>query len=191
MGLFCIVTGTGNIVLVGFMGTGKTAVAREIARILGIPHIDTDQLTVEQEGMSISQIFAEKGEKYFRELEHSILKDIKEKVDDIFVLSLGGGMPTYEPNLELIKELGYVVWLKTSAEETYNRIGANSDRPLLQGGDPMEKISTLLAERTPSYEALSEFDIETEGLNVFELASGIIDSASYHFSGAEVAEAGI
>ncbi len=167
------------------MGTGKTAVAREIGRILGIPHIDTDQLIVEQEGMSIPQIFAEKGESYFREVEHSIMKDISEKVEDNVVISLGGGAPTYEPNVSVIGDMGFSVWLKTTAEETYNRIGTNSDRPLLQGGDPLERIKTLMEERNPVYAEVAQFEIETANLNVFELASGIIDSASYHFSGAE------
>ena len=88
----------------------------------------------------------------------------------------------HEPNRELIKKLGYVVWLKTSAEETYDRVSKNNDRPLLQGDDPMGEIKALMEERFPIYAEISQFKINTADLHISELASGIVDSASYYFS---------
>lgn len=169
------------------MGTGKTAVAREVSKKLGIPTVDTDQLIVEREGMSISQLFEEKGESYFRNVENTILRELQEADDEkIAVISLGGGTPVHEPNRELIKQLGYVVWLKTSAEVTHERVSKNNSRPLLQGEqDPLGKIKAMMEERFPIYAEISQFKINTVDLHVSELAGGIIDSASYFFSEAE------
>jgi len=171
-----------NIILVGFMGTGKTAVAREISRILEFPHFETDKMIEEQEGLSISDIFAQKGEEYFREVEHNLIRGVYEEQKEKIVICTGGGLPLQEQNREVLKKCGYVVWLKTSPEETFERVSMNNDRPLLQTEDPMQTIKDLMAQRWPIYEEVANFQIETTGLNASELASGIVDSASYYFS---------
>ena len=171
-----------NIILVGFMGTGKTAVAREISRILEFPHLETDKMIVEKEKMSIPEIFAEKGEAYFRDVEHDLICEIYKERQEKVVVCTGGGLPLQSRNREILRGCGYVVWLKTSAEETYERVKLNNERPLLQTADPLQTIKDLMAERWPIYEGVSNFQIETAGLNASELASGIVDSASYYFS---------
>jgi len=171
-----------NIILVGFMGTGKTAVAREISRILGFPHVETDKLIVEDQGMSIPEIFEKKGEDYFRDLEYETISSIDQRFGEKVVICTGGGLPMQERNREVLRDLGFVVWLRTTAEVTYERCSKNNDRPLLQTSNPMQTIKDLMAVRFPVYEGISRFAIDTAGLNISELANGIIDSASYHFS---------
>jgi len=173
----------GNIVLIGFMGTGKSAIGREISKKLGIPFIDTDQLIEEREGKSISEIFEAQGESYFRALESAVLTEIAEADDaQRAVIALGGGTPIQEVNHSPIRSLGCVIWLKTSLQETYDRVTKNSNRPLLQCDNPCEKIQSLMDDRYPIYEKVSDYAIKTADLSVSELASGIIDSVSYHFS---------
>ena len=102
-----------NIILIGFMGAGKTAVGNRLSKKLGYEYIDTDQYIEEKEGMTISNIFAERGEEYFRNLETSVIKELMlRKTPTIF--STGGGMPLRRENAELLKELGYPVLLGTS-----------------------------------------------------------------------------
>ncbi len=173
---------TGNIVLVGFMGTGKTAVAREISKSLGIPCIDTDHLIVQRVKMSIPEIFEQKGEAHFRSLESDILEELLADEKTNAVISLGGGTPLKESNRPLIKKLGYVAWLRTSVEETYKRVANNKDRPLLQCANPKEKIRDVMIERDPVYAEVSQCKVNTADLNLSELSNGIIDSASYYFS---------
>lgn len=164
------------------MGTGKSVIAREISRILGFPHFETDEMVVDKEGMTIPEIFDLHGEAYFREVEHSVLHDILLRQQTGAVISTGGGVPTHIPNQELLAELGYVVWLYTSEEETFKRVSGNKDRPLLSEGDLQRKIHDMMAERSPIYHQVSHTKIDTGGLNVFEIATGIIDSASYYYS---------
>ena len=171
-----------NIILVGFMGTGKTAVAREISRILGFPHVETDKLIAEDQGMSIPEIFEKKGEAYFRDLEYETISNIDKRFGEKVVICTGGGLPMQERNQMVLRELGFVVWLRTTAEITYERCSRNNDRPLLQTEDPLQTIKDLMEVRFPIYRSISRFAIDTAGLNISELANGIIDSASYHFA---------
>ena len=171
-----------NILLVGFMGTGKSSIAREIAKSLNIEMIDTDEVIATREGCSISDVFEKHGEEYFRNLETEILSELLESDRCTSVISLGGGTPMREENRAVIKKLGYVVWLDTSAEDTYERVKGNSDRPLLKVEKPLKRIKELLQERRPVYKAVSQIRIKTSGLTVSEISNGVIDSASYHFS---------
>lgn len=171
-----------NIILVGFMGTGKSAIAREISRILNFPHVETDDIIEEREGISIDEIFQTKGEPYFRQLETALLEEFTQQGTNKSIISTGGGMPVQQENRALVKDLGYVVWLKTSEEETFKRVTTNKDRPLLKDGDLKKKIHDMLTVRKPIYREVSRFEIETAGLTVSEIACGIIDSASYYFS---------
>ena len=175
-----------NIVLVGFMGTGKSAIAREISKKLNFHHIETDEMIEKREGMKISEIFEKKGEPYFRKLEHKMLKEICQTATEKAVISTGGGMPVSDLNRDLLKSLGYVVWLKTTKEETFKRVSNDDNRPLLSGGEVEFKILTLMEERDPIYQEVSQFKIDTEGLSISEISGGIIDSASYFFSKHEV-----
>lgn len=171
-----------NIILVGFMGAGKSSISKEISRILRFPYIDTDEIIEEAEGCSISELFQEKGEPYFRDLEHKLLQELLSQKKEKTIISTGGGMPVREENRALIRQLGFVVWLKTSEEKTLERVSANDSRPLLTEDDLEEKIHRMLKEREPIYEEVAQFEIETSDLSISEIASGIIDCASYYFS---------
>jgi len=164
------------------MGTGKSSVAREIALTLKCPLIDTDHLIAEREGISINEIFTQKGEEYFRDLETKVLKELTGGEDSLAVISLGGGTPLRSVNYSIIKELGYVVWLYTPTEETYKRVKENGERPLLKCDDPLARIKELLEERAPIYDKVSHIKINTSDLTISEIATGIIDSASYYFA---------
>lgn len=126
-----------NIVLVGFMGCGKSTLGKKIAKKLNIPFIDSDQEIERLEGISVSEIFALKGEKYFRKLEHDFLLKLKESQSNTaekIVLSCGGGMPCFFDNMQLLNELGASFYVKLSAFELAKRLTlAKTKRPLIQG----------------------------------------------------------
>ena len=147
-----------NIILIGFMGAGKTAVGNRLSKQLGYEYIDTDQYIEEKEGMTISNIFAEKGEEYFRNLETAVIKELMLR-DKPTIFSTGGGMPLREENAQLLKELGVVVYLKAVADTIYNRVKGDTKRPLLQCDDPKQKIVDLLKIRNPKYEAACNYAV--------------------------------
>lgn len=169
-----------NIILVGFMGTGKTTIGRMLARSLGYPMVDTDQLIEESQGQSIPEIFAGHGEEAFRKLETATLSAFSDASHQ--VISTGGGIIVTPENRPLLKSLGYVVWLRTSPREILNRTSRNRNRPLLDTPNPMATITALLEERTPLYRESSHLSIETDHLNFEEIIAGITESARYYFS---------
>lgn len=164
---------SGNIVLVGYMGSGKTTVGKYIAEKYGYDFLDTDSYIVDREGMSINDIFAVKGEQYFRELETEILSEFKEKLTNT-VLSTGGGLPLRRENSELLKEIGKVYYLNSSPDTIYDRIKDCTDRPLLAGSNPYEKIREMLAQRHPLYLQAADIEIRTDGKAVSDIACEIM-----------------
>lgn len=172
-----------NIILIGFMGTGKSTVGQALAKALGYPHLDSDDLIISQTGKSIPQIFADSGEDFFRDLETETLLNLREKSHHI--ISTGGGIITRPENRALLRELGYVVWLRASPREILKRTSRNKNRPLLQTKNPLETITNLLDQRLPNYQNTAHLKIETEDLDSAEITAGIIDSARYHFSNNE------
>jgi len=171
-----------NIVLVGFMGCGKSTVAREVGIQLNYPHMDTDHLIVESVGQSIADVFSQHGEDHFRDLETELLSQISAKECSKQIISTGGGLPVRENNREVLKKLGYVVWLKASVDTVMERTGKSSHRPLLNSENPREKVETMLAERDPIYAEVADLVINTDDLEISETVHGIIESASYYFS---------
>ena len=138
-----------RVILTGFMGTGKTAVAEILAKKLGFIFLDTD-LTVEKEtGKTITEIFEQEGEASFRETEKKMVKKAldKEKV----VVATGGGAVTDSENLKLMKEKGIVIGLAASPEAILKRISSLDTRPLLQTEDQLKKIKSLLSHRSRFY----------------------------------------
>lgn len=161
-----------NIVLIGFMGSGKSTTGASLSFKLRRPLDDTDKMIEKKEGMSIPEIFAAHGEAYFRELETELLRRlVQERAGRIF--SVGGGTPLREENRKLLRELGTVVWLKASAETICQRVKGDTTRPLLQGGDPMEKIKALLAERESLYADAADVVIMTDGKKTAHVAEEI------------------
>lgn len=140
--------------LVGFMGCGKSTIGKLLSERLHIKHIDLDDFIQEQESKSISEIFSEKGEDYFRTLEKKYIKQILTK--DQFVISTGGGTPTYNNLIDLMNKNGKCIYLKCSSEILYNRLKNNkSTRPLISNlsEEKLKKfIDESLSERKMFYE---------------------------------------
>ena len=151
-----------NIVLMGFMGAGKTTVGRKLAKTLSWEFIDTDEWIEKEQGKKISDIFAESGETAFRDMETELLKTLQER-DGHFVLSIGGGMPVREENRALLQSLGTVVYLKTSKEEIIKRVSGAKNRPLLQGGALEEKVTALMNARESIYKETAQVEVVTDG----------------------------
>jgi shikimate kinase len=164
-----------NIVLVGFMGTGKSAVSAEIAHLRGMECIESDEEVVRRAGMSIPEIFAAHGEAYFRDLESEVLRELSGRRE--VVISTGGGAVLRDGNVAALRSGGLVVCLDAGAEEIYARTRTCTNRPLLQVEDPLGRIRELLAARRPHYErACVEpgFFIATEGRTPREVAGEIL-----------------
>lgn len=174
-------TAVQNIILIGFMGCGKSTVGRELKRILHEPWIDTDQLIEQRAGCSITDIFAKQGEEGFRQIETEVLRDLRHQVTSSTIISTGGGAVLRQENREIIRSLGYVVWLRADAELIYQRTKKNRDRPILQTPDPRAVIRELLATREPIYRQCAHLVIDVAGLSRSEIAVGIRESARYHF----------
>ncbi|YCM43690.1 shikimate kinase [Verrucomicrobiaceae bacterium 227] len=169
-----------NIILIGFMGTGKSTIGRNLSQTFGYPLIDTDHMIVEQQGRSIPQIFEEEGEPAFRKMETELLRSLFKHSGHI--ISTGGGIIGTRENRRLLQDLGYVVWLQASPGEILNRTSRNSNRPLLNNDDPEGTISRLLEIRKPLYQDTAHLCIETDLLNFDEVTTGIIESARYFFA---------
>ena len=171
-----------NIVLIGFMGCGKSTVGRELHQRLGYRLMDIDNIIEETMGKRITEIFREEGEHAFRDFETMQLEEIAKQTGVRHIISTGGGIVIRPENRALLRRLGYVVWLRASEDVIYDRTSRNRDRPLLQGPDAREKISALLAEREPWYRETAHLRVDTAGLESHELAAGILESAHYHFA---------
>ena len=138
-----------NIALCGFMGTGKSSVGRLVAETLNFAFLDTDTVIEARAGKTISQIFDERGEARFRELEKRIVKELA--LRNRTVIATGGGLVTDPENMTSLQQHAYVVCLWASPETIWSRVKNQSHRPLLNEPDPLEKIKRLLAERAPFY----------------------------------------
>ncbi len=167
-----------NIILTGFMGSGKSRIGQELSEKLGVPVLDTDQLIVEKEGMSINDIFARRGQPYFRDLETQLLRDLAERKDR-YILSVGGGMPLREENRPLLKKLGRVIYLSSSLDTLEKRLIKDKSRPNLRGeGSLRERISALLEERMPMYMDAAELIIENDQKSASIVADEILAAVS-------------
>lgn len=149
-----------NIVLIGFMGSGKTTVGTALAKSRNMDFIDTDAYIEEQEGMSIADIFAIKGEIYFRKLETDVLNHFNETMRHT-VFSTGGGMPLRTENARLLKEIGKVFYLTAANQVIFDRVKDDTKRPLLQNENPYKRICELMKERKPLYEKAADILIDT------------------------------
>ncbi len=165
-------SGPRNIVLTGFMGTGKSAVAAELARLARLRSVEVDEEIERTAGMSIREIFAEYDESRFRELETREIQRIAALSGQ--VISTGGGAVMKEENMEALSASGVIVCLSARPETILKRTARNSDRPLLNVPDPMKKINELLSLRKPYYEK-ADFTVDTEGKTPLEIAEEILE----------------
>jgi shikimate kinase len=157
-----------NLVLVGFMGSGKSSVGRELARRWGFRFIDTDTAIRQKFQKSIPEIFASFGEPFFRDEENRTLQELQKT--ERAVIATGGGIVLQPRNHPLLRTLGVVVWLTASEEVIWERVSRNQNRPLLRTEDPRATISNLMSTRYPLYAALADITVETSGLTHQEVA---------------------
>lgn len=165
----------GNIILIGFMGSGKSTMGVMLSYKQRKPFLDTDKLIEKQEKRSIADIFAAEGEEYFRRLETELLKKMLGE-NSGHIISVGGGTPLREENRKLLHQLGRVIYLRVSAETVYRRLKGDDTRPLLRGDDPMGKIRTLLAERESLYEDAADAVVAGDGKEPKEVLKEILEA---------------
>lgn len=161
-----------NVILIGFMGSGKSTAGIGLSYRLQCPLVDTDRMIEKSEGRSIPEIFADRGEAYFREKETELLQSLRESGTK-HIYAVGGGTPLRELNRKLLGELGTVVWLKVSARSAYERLQGDTTRPLLQGDDPQGKIRELLEKREALYEAAADIAVVTDGKKTAQIVDEI------------------
>ncbi len=151
-----------NIVLTGFMGTGKSKIGRRLAKKLRMSYLDTDELIEEREKDSISAIFKKRGEEYFRRLETKIVKEVT--LLDNYVISTGGGVVLREENIRALKKDALIICLFASPEVILKRTEGNENRPLLEMNNQKKRIEELLTLRKPFYEK-ADFSVDTSALD--------------------------
>lgn len=162
-----------NIVMIGFMGCGKTTVGKQLAAELEYQFLDTDAYIEEKEQMTISQIFDKKGEAYFRNLETTSLEELAAQTKQTIVSS-GGGLPLREENAKLLKKLGFVVYLRVTKETVLKRLEGDTTRPLLACENPAQKVEELLNFRDPIYEVGAHLVIDVDEKSVPEIVEEIV-----------------
>ncbi|MDE5746997.1 MAG: shikimate kinase [Acetatifactor sp.] len=163
----------GNVVLIGFMGSGKSTMGIRLSYRLQYILEDTDKLIETKAGMTISEIFAREGEEAFRQLETQLLQQLVEKKGRR-VYSVGGGTPVRAVNRPLLKKLGTVVYLRTRPETVYERLKNDTTRPLLQGEDPLGKIRSLMAERESAYAEAADVILDVDEMTTDQVLESIM-----------------
>jgi shikimate kinase len=161
-----------NVVLTGFMGTGKTEVGRELARLLNLKLIDIDTEIEKAERTTINEIFKQFGEPGFREIETKMIKKISEMKN--IVISTGGGAVLRDENVTSLMKNGIIICLTASPETVFKRLQNNTDRPLLQAENPFERIKDLLNSRKPFYEK-ADIMMDTENKTPLQIAEEIME----------------
>ena len=161
-----------NLALIGFMGTGKSSVGRQVASMLHFTFLDTDDVVEARAGATIAEIFKHQGEPAFRTMESKIVEELKRR--EKTVISTGGGLPVNEQNMMSLKTHALTICLWASPEKIYHRVKDQKHRPLLMEPDPMEKIRKLLTEREKYYRQ-ADVLINTEFRSMKEVAQQVIN----------------
>ena len=157
-----------NLILIGYMGCGKSTIGMKSARAFEYRFTDTDALIEKKEGCTVSELFADKGEEYFRTQETETVKSLLCEPKGM-IIATGGGLVMREENRDLLKKLGTVVYLKCKEEMLIQRLTGDRKRPLLTGENPEEKIRSMLKLRGPVYEAAADVILETDGKSFYEI----------------------
>ena len=171
-GHMSIVLAGRNLVLIGFMGSGKSSVGRELAKRWNFRFIDTDAMIRHKYDLSIPDIFAIHGENFFREAEYQAL--VRLRGISSTIIATGGGIVIQPRNLPLLRILGPVVWLCADQTTILDRVGKSAHRPMLNQADPEESVTRLLNERAPLYQKAADLRIETSGLTHREVADRVV-----------------
>jgi shikimate kinase len=163
-----------QLILCGFMGTGKTAIGKILAARLGRTFVDTDQLIEQQAGCPVAIIFETQGESYFRDLETEVISGLLADRPGSLVVATGGGALIRAENRQLLQKIGLLILLTASTRAIIRRTKKQGGRPLLsEAEDPKQTIETLLAERARFYETC-DFKFDTTGKTVYRVATEII-----------------
>lgn len=162
-----------NIVLIGFMGSGKTTVGIRLSYRLRKTIEDTDKLIERREKRTIREIFAQDGEEYFRKMETEMLREAGLKMKNQIV-SVGGGTPVKAENRELLKQLGTVIYFRVKPETVYNRLKHDTTRPLLQCENPLARITELLEQRKEAYESCADIIIDVDELSMQQVVDRVL-----------------
>lgn len=158
-----------RIYLVGFMGSGKSAIGKRLHTMTGIPFYDMDQVLVEQTGMEIPEIFETYGEEYFRQLETEFLRTFPETH---CIIATGGGVPLREENREIMRNTGLVFFLNATFRDIWRRIASDTNRPIVQQSSQRE-LEALFFKRKSAYMKASHFKVETTNKTLTEIAEYI------------------
>lgn len=165
-----------NIMLIGFMGAGKTTVSRELSKMTGRKELDMDAYIVEKEGLAITDIFDRFGEEYFRAKETASLIEIM-KMDDLIV-SCGGGVVVKDENVSYMKDGGVIVLLTATPQTILERVKESTDRPILNGNMNVEFIEQLMNKRKDRYLSVADVIVETDNKVVKEICAEIMEKIS-------------
>ena len=162
-----------SIVLIGFMGAGKSSVGRTLARMSGLPRFDTDEMVAARFGLTISEIFESQGEEAFRRAEAEALRELAGKRGAI--ITTGGGILLRPENADLVRQLGTVVHLEADEETLFRRINRRTTRPLLRTENPRATLTELLQLRMPLYQAAADIEVDTSHLTHDQVAKKILN----------------
>ncbi|NLE65231.1 MAG: shikimate kinase [Elusimicrobia bacterium] len=160
-----------NIVLVGFMASGKTFASKEIALRLGRQRVSTDEMIEKREGRPIARIFSESGEPYFRAIEKDVVREVAAQTG--LVIDCGGGVAANDENFKALRSSGISFYLEATPESVYRRTKGKTDRPLLNVADPLQKIKELLAQRDPHYRK-AHFIVDSNEDNIGKVVDEIL-----------------
>jgi shikimate kinase len=168
---------TRHIYLIGYRGSGKTSVAKVLGTLLGWPVFDSDDRVEQVAGRTIREIFEQDSEAVFRDLETEAILSLS-SFSTPHIFSLGGGAILRQENREVIRQNGSAVWLKASAANLYERIHSDNTtadrRPALTNLAGLEEINKILAVRSPIYEAVASYSIQTDDLSTKQIAESIV-----------------
>ena len=159
------------IVLIGFMGSGKSCAGAELCQRTGLPVFDTDALIISKLKTPISDIFDSLGEETFRDEETAALRGIPAGES---IIITGGGCILREENVELMRGLGTIVWLRAQKETVFKRVAHREDRPLLRGGNASARVAELMERREALYDEAAEICVDTDGRTPAEVAEAIL-----------------
>lgn len=165
-----------NIFLIGFMGCGKSTIARHLAKQLDVSQVEMDELIETEQNMTITEIFEKYGEEHFRDIETGLISRLQAK--NGVVVSCGGGAVLREKNREMMKQSGCIVWLTAKPETILARVKNSTNRPVLNGHMNVEYIKELMEKRRACYEDAADFVIATDGRDVADICEEILSKLS-------------
>lgn len=164
-----------NVILIGYMGCGKTSLGKKLSYKERIALLDTDKMIEQKQGMTVAEIFDQKGEGAFRMMETECLEEIM-GYSERYVISVGGGLPIKEENRELLKKLGTVIYLRAEPDTIYERLKNDTSRPLLRGENPRGKIEAMIKQRGSVYELAADYIIDVDAKGYETIIGEILEA---------------